>query len=494
MPLPLPKLDQYTFDELVGQGQSLLPRYAPGWTDHNVHDPGITLLELFAWLAEMESYRLDRVTEASTRAFLRLVGIEPKPAQVAETVLVALPEEFGAAKQLPARTKVTTVDRSVTFQTTHPVWVSPAKLVAVLAGPPGVLTDYSVRNDPSSKRFPSFAPDPQIGHALYLGFDRPLADLPAVITLYVWSGDSERDRQARELLKAEAKAIDEEAKKCPPGRHPHMVDWRQHYSVHTVWEYYAGAEQWLPLLETVDGTRAFTLSGAVHFKAPERSQHLPDGVSLSGHASHYFFRCRLVSGRYDCSPDTRYIQINAVQATHAVDGDQRYSLGKSNGRAGQTYLLPEKPIVPRSTTLYVRVSATVEQDWNEYLSWDRTGPHAHGYVLDPERGEIRFGNGRSGAVPKAGAELAVTYQVGGGPTGNVKTESLTRLFTSTDLSKKQFSQPFAAVGGAPAEPLFDAKARAVVWLSTPHRAVTLTDFEQLALATPGVPIGRAKAL
>jgi hypothetical protein len=485
MPLPLPKLDQYTFDELVGQGQALLPRYAPGWTDHNVHDPGITLVELFAWLAEMESYRLDRVTEANIRAFLRLLGIEPKPAQVAETVLMSLPDAFGGAKQLPARTKVTTEDRSVTFQTTHPVWVSPAKLVAVLAGPAGALTDYTLRNDPSSKCFPSFAPDPQIGHALYLGFDRPLADTPATINLYVWSDDPKQDGQTRELLKAEANAIEEEAKNCPPGRQPHTVDWRHHYSVRTVWEYYAGAEQWLPLSEVVDGTRAFTLSGAVRFIAPERSQHLPDGVSLSGHANRYFIRCRLVSGSYDCPPETRYVQM---------DGDQRYSLGKSNGRAGQNHLLPQQPIVPGSTTLHVRISATVEQEWNEYLSWDRIGPHAHSYVLDPERGEVTLGNGRAGAVPKAEAELAVTYQVGGGPTGNVLAGGLTRLFTSADLSEKQFSQPFPAVGGASAESLFEAKARAVAWLSAPHRAVTLKDFERLALATPGVPVGRTKAL
>jgi predicted phage baseplate assembly protein len=204
-------------------------------------------------------------------------------------------------------------------------------------------------------------------------------------------------------------------------------------------------------------------------------------------------RCRLLSGQFDCPPAIRYIQINAVHAEHAVDRSQRLVLGHSNGRAGQTYQLPDRPIVPGSTTVNVKLNATVEQTWNEALTWDRLGPFAHSYVLDPEEGEIRFGNGRSGAVPPANAELSVTYQVGGGPAGNVEAERLTRLATSA-AGTTDFSQPFASTCGAAAESLFDAQARAVAWLSQPHRAITLGDFETLALGTPGVSVARVKAL
>ena len=56
MPLPLPRLDSRTYDELVEEGRALLPLVAPHWTDHNAHDPGLTLLELFAWLIESDLY------------------------------------------------------------------------------------------------------------------------------------------------------------------------------------------------------------------------------------------------------------------------------------------------------------------------------------------------------------------------------------------------------------------------------------------------------
>jgi predicted phage baseplate assembly protein len=55
-------------------------------------------------------------------------------------------------------------------------------------------------------------------------------------------------------------------------------------------------------------------------------------------------------------------------------------------------------------------------------------------------------------------------------------------------------QPFAAEGGSASETLAAAKGRAVAALAAPARAVTLADYEALALSTPGVPVARARAL
>lgn len=80
MPIKLPNLDDRTFDDLVAEGRSLIHVYAPEWTDHNESDPGITLIELFAYLTEMLLYRLNRVTDANRCAFLKLIdGIERTP-------------------------------------------------------------------------------------------------------------------------------------------------------------------------------------------------------------------------------------------------------------------------------------------------------------------------------------------------------------------------------------------------------------------------------
>lgn len=85
MPLPQPKLDDKTFDVLVEESTKLIPRYAPEWTDHNRHDPGITLVELFAWLTEMQQFYLDAIGPESYLKFLKLLGAKPEPAAAART-------------------------------------------------------------------------------------------------------------------------------------------------------------------------------------------------------------------------------------------------------------------------------------------------------------------------------------------------------------------------------------------------------------------------
>ena len=80
MPLQLPNLDDRRYADLVEEARGLIPTYAPEWTNHNPSDPGITLVELFAFLSEMLIYRLNRVTSANVLSFLKLLnGPDWKP-------------------------------------------------------------------------------------------------------------------------------------------------------------------------------------------------------------------------------------------------------------------------------------------------------------------------------------------------------------------------------------------------------------------------------
>ncbi|MBD2503800.1 baseplate J/gp47 family protein [Anabaena azotica] len=95
MPIELPNLDDRTYDDLVQEALSLIPSYAPDWTNYNPSDPGITLIELFAYLSEMLIYRLNRVTDTNQYAFLKLLNgpdWQPSPQktlneEIRETVL-----------------------------------------------------------------------------------------------------------------------------------------------------------------------------------------------------------------------------------------------------------------------------------------------------------------------------------------------------------------------------------------------------------------------
>ena len=88
MPLPEPNLDDLRFQEdLVDEARRRIVRYCPEWTDYNVSDPGITLIELFAWMTEMMVYRLNRVPEKSYVKFMELLGVQLQPASSARAEL-----------------------------------------------------------------------------------------------------------------------------------------------------------------------------------------------------------------------------------------------------------------------------------------------------------------------------------------------------------------------------------------------------------------------
>lgn len=87
MALPIINLDDKTYQELVNEALARIPVYAPEWTDHNAHDPGITFIELFAWLIEMQLYRLNRLSRSTRKKLLRLINIRCLPAQPAGVTL-----------------------------------------------------------------------------------------------------------------------------------------------------------------------------------------------------------------------------------------------------------------------------------------------------------------------------------------------------------------------------------------------------------------------
>jgi hypothetical protein len=82
MPIPIPQLDDKTYEQLMEEAKSLYTRYAPRWTNHNPADPGVTLTELFATLNESAMYRLNRITMAMQWRMVQLLAPPPQAARV----------------------------------------------------------------------------------------------------------------------------------------------------------------------------------------------------------------------------------------------------------------------------------------------------------------------------------------------------------------------------------------------------------------------------
>ena len=109
MSLPVPNLDDRTFQDLVDEAKRLIPTYCPEWTNHNLTDPGVALIELFAWMTELSLFRLNQVPDTFYTHMLNMMGFEPFPATAARTDLTFwLVDVVDEPVVVPAGTQVST--------------------------------------------------------------------------------------------------------------------------------------------------------------------------------------------------------------------------------------------------------------------------------------------------------------------------------------------------------------------------------------------------
>ena len=516
MPLPLPVLDDRRWADLVEEGRSLIPLYSPGWTDHNVHDPGITLVELLAWMADMDLYRIDRVTTAHVHKFLALVGSLPWPPRAARTVVAF---RSGGEIPLPAGSALEAQDlagRWIPFRTLAPVTVVPLELRALQVGGPKGIEDLTARWR-RDEEVPFLGEEPAPGAALYLGFDRPLPDAP--VTLYFGlaggcSGGEERERLEREASPTQAltsPALLSHPPTPPPGEEGDCREssragapspgggvggwervgvrapgWGVPVPPHrTVWEIQTAPGVWWRLDpaagEVVDETRGLTLDGRVVVHAP--ADMVPARVGPVKE-SLYYLRCLLVGGSFDAAPALSHVLVNGAAVEQAEDVEE--SIGAGNGEPSQRLSL-SRPAV-QDGKVELRVAGEAEP-WEARPDFDLSGRTGSHFVLDPQQGVLTFGDGESGRRLPSGATVSASYSSTLGTGGNLPAGQKWRV-PGMDLAVEG---PVPVLGGAAAETLAEAMARAVESLEATERAVTLADYERLARETPGVRLARAEA-
>jgi len=129
--IPPPKLDDRNFNDIVEEAISMIPRYAPEWTNHNPSDPGITLIELAAWMTDQLIYRLNQVPDKNYVAFLNLLGIKLRAPRAARALTRFTLVEGTVKQRVPRATQVSTPqateEHTVTFETARDVVVCAAR-------------------------------------------------------------------------------------------------------------------------------------------------------------------------------------------------------------------------------------------------------------------------------------------------------------------------------------------------------------------------------
>jgi predicted phage baseplate assembly protein len=475
MRLPEIQLDDRRFQDLVSEARTKITRSCPEWTEHNVSDPGITLIELFAWMTEMTIYRLNRVPDKLHVALLELLGIQldgPSAAQTEVRFRLSAPAQEpvaipGGATEVG--TPRTASDESVIFQVDEDFTIPAAKPAAYVLQRGGQFRDVGLADGearPQGADQLPFGSPPAIGDSLYLGFDEPLGRLLMEVNV--------------EASQARGAGVNPED---PPLR----------------WEVSQGDGQWGEATVLEDLTGGFNYGdGTLELQCPDRSAVEPVG----GHRMHWL-RCRIddrtrygaAATTYSHPPEIYLISAaptGALLPTTHASREENEVLGVSDGTPGQVFPLRYNPVLKPVVGESLEVQDPESGDW---ATWELRDSFAGSsefdrhYMLDLVSGEITMGptiretDGgwtQYGNVPPKGAVLRFSrYRYGGGRSGNVQPNTLTVL-KSPIATVDTVGNPSPATGGVDPEQLESARTRAAMEIRTRYRAVTAEDFEFLA--------------
>jgi len=479
MSLPSPNLDDRKYQDIVDEAKRLIPQFCPEWTNHNLSDPGVALIELFAWMSEMLLFRLNQVPERLYTKFLDLVGIEPFPSSAAMVDLTFwLSTVEPEPVTVPAGTQVGTsgggAESPILFTTTRELVINQPELV--IAHTSGADDDDRVTDVWDALRYEgenvaifTSTPDPKPNDCFYLGFEGSLAG---------------------NVLRLDIGATIEGIGVDP--RRPPLT-----------WEVWAG-EGWAPCKVHEDTTGGLNRDGTIVLLVPLAHEPLTLGATRQ-----FWLRARLTHAdatqpTYRTSPRIRTLAIRSlggtVPAEHAQPATMEL-LGRSDGSPDQTFEVDNTPVLPRVAGETVRVvTDDGAEEWTEVADFTISTPEDRHFTWDSASGQIRFGprirypDGRMrqhGAVPPTGAEIVVTgYRWGGGAIGNVGRGTLTALQTTIPYIGS-VTNLAPAIGGVDPETVDNAKKRGPMTLRTGQRAVTTDDFERLTMeSSPAVARSR----
>ncbi|MFJ9854700.1 putative baseplate assembly protein [Streptomyces sp. NPDC101150] len=463
MALPAPHLDDRRFQQFVDDAKRYIQQRCPEWTDHNVSDPGVTLIEAVAHMADQIVYRLNRVPEKNHLAFLDLLGVTlfpPSAARADVTFWLSAPQPEPVV--LPAGTEVATgrteTEEAVSFATEEDLTVVPCELTAVLRQEAGTAPEDRSQDVFGGRDVAVFAAAPQPGDTLLFGLSAAVPRCAAVLRL-----DSRVD----------GVGVDP---RQPPLR----------------WEAWT-ADGWVECDTEEDSTGGLNRPGEVVLHVP--TGHL---VSRVGRIDAAWLRCRVVEAApgqpfYSASPTVRSASAFTIGGTTTVahaEVVRDEPLGESSGVPAQRLRLAQAPVVADRPPLLLEVSdGDGWQEWEVVSDFAASGPYDRHLTLNAATGEIAFGPSvrqpegeirQFGAVPPKGAVIrAAHYRTGGGRSGNVARGAIQVLRSSIPYVARVENRE-AARGGVDGETVQEAKVRAPIALRAQERAVTARDYEELA--------------
>lgn len=541
MRLPIPILDDRSYDQLRDELLRRAAVYTPEWTGRNdPSDPGVTLLELMAFLGENLLFRFNQIPDQTQLLLLRLLEVPPVAARSARGLVTF---SFEGPRDTPAIEQGSTVlAGAIPFLIGNDVYPLPVSATAVIKAPAPLPQDPALRAEAqraldaaaltSAERPELFTSDVLAADPAAPDF-RPL-DVSQAIDHTLWIAVRAESATLGELTRADgplargpltlgiAGVVDypalETVQPCPgadpgPERAPSAgaegtgpegmrAGEAFHWQVSTVLARADGLPEYLPLEVLRDSTDGLRRDGVLSLRLPpaelDRIGIAPlDDADLAGVGERppviaggdpvlFWLRAFPRAGVPEIGR-IRWVGLNAADVEQLADAAPEF-LGTGTGMAHQELALAHDGVVPGSLVLQV-------EEHGQWVNWEvvdslaasgRTDRHV---VLDAPDGRIRSGDSVRGRTFPIGDRIRVLrYRYGGGRTGNVAAGAIS---TVAMAGTARVANPLPTTGGEDAESLERAMERIPGELGRHDRAVTAADFAELA-RIPGV--ARAECL
>jgi hypothetical protein len=547
VPLTVPNLDDRRYQDLLDEALARIPVYTPEWTNFNKSDPGVTLVEIFAFLTENLLYRCNLVPDRNRKKFLTLLNIPLQPATSAQG-LITISNDKGPLQAATLNAGMEVRSGQVPFFTARGIDVLPIEgriyFKQAIAAPSQQVLDYY------SQLYASFrGTPPQPAAQLYQAqsFPAPGGDpvsLGDTVDGYLWLAllvragdqppaalaDAARDAIASQTLSVGvAPSLPNSTAVLPPGRavgSPSPItlqfDAPNLPASGGLLDSQNRVPQYLPL-NTTPTTDVFSQPGVVDVTLPPKSglylwnnldpleagvNQLPPSLDDSSLNDRLITWLRIrPSG--PVSAQFLWMGINAVpvmQLQH-VSGEL---LPPGTGEPDQSANLSQSPVLDGSVTVTVTTAQGAATVFHEVSDLFLAGAEVpvpdlrlppgsplpppadpNVFLLDAEAGVVTFGDGAHGTRPPEQSILRADYDYSAGSAGNVGAGSIN---SSPVLQSFTVNNPLRTWGGADAETAADGEKQISRYLQHRDRLVTAYDFQTITLRTPGVQIGRVEVL
>lgn len=545
MPLAPPVIDDRRFGQLVEETLARARVHTPEWTNFNQSDPGVTLVQLFSFLAENILYRANLTPERNRTKFLQLLRVPLAPPSAAQGI-VAIANERGAAKAVTLAADLEVRAGSVPFRTQFAIDVMPVEARVFfkrkMAVPPQPLIDYyKLLYASYDTQFPE---EVQLYETVAL--DRNVVDSVDLnddtVDNALWIALLARDKESpadirkelagRTLVLGVVPALDAVSARLVPGGRAQAgrllrFELPQVTAGGQVERDGSGRpnpryRQLEPRTEvdlvTTPGVVQLVLPGEDQLRLWSDVDPLEGGVgdmpptledaALAGRVVTWL----RVSADVAAKARIKWAGINAVPVRQ-IERVNAEPLADGDGRPDQSRRLARAPVLPQTVRVVTQLGEDAPQAWSEIDDLAAASPEVpvtdprlspgpqydanatpllNVFELDAEAGVLRFGDGLRGRRLPLGARIFASYQFSLGAAGNVAEGAIDG---SPQLpSGFTVGNPVQTWGGADAEDVQSGEKQVKRYLQHRDRLVSADDFESIACRTPGVQIGRIEVL